>query len=147
MNTKNTPMRAWSRPYRGVSHLKETIKKGYQVSITHSPADDAFDGGYDWAIIALDGFCSIAEGTESSLEAARRSAEAEAERMRLIERSPDFPGDSPAEILAKAAPDLLEALIGLLNAPDPDEVEDATPRSRAVMKAHAAIAKATGGAK
>lgn len=56
----------------------------------------------------------------------------------------------PAETVANAAliaaaPELLEALRGLLNAPDPDEVEDATPRFRAVMKAHAAIAKATGG--
>lgn len=49
--------------------------------------------------------------------------------------------------LIAAAPDLLEALRELLNAPDPDEVEDATPRFRAVMKAHAAIAKATGGAR
>ena len=49
--------------------------------------------------------------------------------------------------LIAAAPELLEALRGLLNAPDPDEVEDATPRFRAVMKAHAAIAKATGGAR
>lgn len=49
--------------------------------------------------------------------------------------------------LIAAAPELLEALRELLNAPDPDEVEDATPRFRAVMKAHAAIAKATGGAR
>ena len=49
--------------------------------------------------------------------------------------------------LVDAAPELLEALRDLLNAPDPDEVEDATPRFRAVMKAHAAIAKATGGAR
>ena len=51
-----------------------------------------------------------------------------------------------AQLIA-AAPDLLEALRGLLNAPDPDEVEDAIPRFRAVMNAHAAIAKATGGAR
>lgn len=49
--------------------------------------------------------------------------------------------------LIAAAPELLEALRGLLNAPDPDEVEDHAPRFRAVMNAHAAIAKATGGAR
>lgn len=55
---------------------------------------------------------------------------------------------NPADAqLIAAAPDLLEALRGLLNAPDPDEVEDATPRFRAVMNAHAAIAKAIGGAR
>lgn len=54
--------------------------------------------------------------------------------------------DAHARLIA-AAPDLLEALRGLLNAPDPDEVEDATPRFRAVMNAHAAIAKAIGGAR
>ena len=54
--------------------------------------------------------------------------------------------DAHARLIA-AAPELLEALRDLLNAPDPDEVEDATPRFRAVMKAHAAIAKATGGAR
>lgn len=49
--------------------------------------------------------------------------------------------------LIAAAPELLEALKGLLNAPDPDEVGDYTPRLRAVMNANAAIAKATGGAR
>ena len=76
--------RVWSKPYHGVSHLQEPVKKGFQVSITHSPADGVFDGGYDWAIIAHDGFLSIAEGTELSLEKARKSAEDQAERMGLI---------------------------------------------------------------
>ena len=54
--------------------------------------------------------------------------------------------DAHARLIA-AAPELLVALRGLLNAPDPDEAGDYTPRLRAVMNAHAAIAKATGGAR
>lgn len=54
--------------------------------------------------------------------------------------------DAHARLVA-AAPELLEALKGLLNAPNPDDVGDYTPRLRAVMNAHAAIAKATGGAR
>ena len=49
--------------------------------------------------------------------------------------------------LIAAAPELLEALRGLLNAPDPEEVEDHAPKLRAIMNAHSAIAKATGGAR
>ena len=48
---------------------------------------------------------------------------------------------------ADDAAKLLEALRGLLNAPDPEEVEDHAPKLRAIMNAHSAIAKATRGAR
>ena len=92
------------------------------MNTKHTPGPWAIDAGLDGAVI-YNGSGTIANVPEDLL--------ASSFNARLI----------------AAAPELLEALIGLLNAPDPDEVEDATPRFRAVMKAHAAIAKATGGAK
>lgn len=89
------------------------------MNTKHTPGPWAIDAGLDGAVI-YNGSGTIANVPEDLL--------ASSFNARLI----------------AAAPELLEALIGLLNAPDPDEVGDATPRFRAVMKAHAAIAKAYG---
>lgn len=80
----NKTIGTWSRPYHGVTHLYG-VKKMYQVTVTVCAPDDVVTGGADWYVLALDGWITLAEGTEETMEAAREAAKDAAVGFRLLE--------------------------------------------------------------